>query len=259
MDNHDKQGLFGNTSAYFGVVEQQGRVTLHLHMLVWIKCSLSPQQTRDKLLGDGAWREKLVSWLESCHIGEFLTGSADEVAARVAGDKGKDGYVDPTMLLPVPPPPHSEKHADPDGQCQCLDTSTWWERFRRVVDDLLFRSNTHDCKRNINKDGSKSKRAAYKTCRDNKWKKCRARFPRKVYEKTMVDPKTGALAMKKGEPWLNTFSPIMTYIFGCNTDVTCMLSGTAVKAVIIYVTDYITKPGLKTHIIFDAIRTILAK
>ena len=29
-----RRGLFGTTSAYYGTVEQQGRLTLHLHMLL---------------------------------------------------------------------------------------------------------------------------------------------------------------------------------------------------------------------------------
>ena len=39
--NHS--GLYGNTSAYYGTVEQQGRLTLHLHMLLWIANALSPK------------------------------------------------------------------------------------------------------------------------------------------------------------------------------------------------------------------------
>ncbi|KAF7796800.1 hypothetical protein EIP86_007984 [Pleurotus ostreatoroseus] len=41
-------GLFGPTEAYYGTVEQQGRTTLHLHLLLWIKGSCSPQQIRDR-------------------------------------------------------------------------------------------------------------------------------------------------------------------------------------------------------------------
>src|SRR6202035_2632454 len=33
-------------------------------------------------------------------------------------------------------------------------------------------------------------------------------------------------------------------------------SGTAIKAVVAYVSDYITKPGLKTYSIFDTIRSV---
>jgi Helitron helicase-like domain at N-terminus len=34
--NQDHSGLYGKTSAYYATVEQQGRLTLHLHMLLWI-------------------------------------------------------------------------------------------------------------------------------------------------------------------------------------------------------------------------------
>ena len=62
--------------------------------------------------------------------------------------------------------------------------------------------------------------------------------------------------MKKIEAWLNTFTPLVTYIFRCNTDVTSLSSGTAIKAVVLYVSDYITKTSLKTHTIFDAIKSV---
>ncbi|THU99287.1 hypothetical protein K435DRAFT_590354, partial [Dendrothele bispora CBS 962.96] len=43
----DHDGIFGQTAAHYGTVEQQGRLTLHLHMLLWIKGSYSPQEIRD--------------------------------------------------------------------------------------------------------------------------------------------------------------------------------------------------------------------
>jgi len=65
--------------------------------------------------------------------------------------------------------------------------------------------------------------------------------------------------MKKLEPNINTVSPVMTYLFRCNTDVTCLKSGTAMKAVIMYVTNYVTKTALKTHVIFDSIKAMFEK
>jgi hypothetical protein len=62
--------------------------------------------------------------------------------------------------------------------------------------------------------------------------------------------------MKKGEAWINTLTPIITYLLRCNTDVTSLMSGTAIKAIVAYISDYITKPGLKTYVIFDAIRSV---
>jgi hypothetical protein len=42
--------------------------------------------------------------------------------------------------------------------------------------------------------------------------------------------------------------PIVTFLLRCNSDVTCLLSGTEIKAILAY---HVTKPGLKTSIIFD--------
>ncbi|KAF9470391.1 hypothetical protein BDN70DRAFT_821443, partial [Pholiota conissans] len=51
---------------------------------------------------------------------------------------------------------------------------------------------------------------------------------------------------------MNTFTPCLTYLLRSNTDVTSLLSGTSIKAIISYVTDYVTKPTLKTHQIFSS-------
>ena len=62
--------------------------------------------------------------------------------------------------------------------------------------------------------------------------------------------------MKKGEPMMNTFTPALSYILRCNHDVTSLLSGTAIKSVIAYVADYITKTPLKTHVMFQAVQNV---
>ena len=43
----DHPGIYGDTSLYYGNVEQQCHLTLHLHMLLWIKGALTPQEIRD--------------------------------------------------------------------------------------------------------------------------------------------------------------------------------------------------------------------
>ena len=83
--------------------------------------------------------------------------------------------------------------------------------------------------------------------------------PRSLFTKSTIDILTGAISMKKLEPWLNTFTSIVTYLFRCNTDVTSLSSGTAIKAVVIYFSDYITKSSLKTHVIFDSIKSVFHK
>ncbi|TFK58474.1 hypothetical protein BDN72DRAFT_782045, partial [Pluteus cervinus] len=58
---------------------------------------------------------------------------------------------------------------------------------------------------------------------------------------------------------INTFTPVLSYLFRCNTDVTSLKSGTALKSVILYVTNYITKSPLKTYTIFEVIKSIFEK
>jgi len=58
-------GLYGKTSGYYGTVEQQGRLTLHLHTVLWIKNALSPQEIRNKLMkNDSEFQQSLIKYLE---------------------------------------------------------------------------------------------------------------------------------------------------------------------------------------------------
>ncbi len=254
----DHQGLFGQISAYYGTVEQQGRLTLHLHMLLWLKGNLTPQEIRTQILDPNSdFQQKIISWIESCQVGEFQTGTHDDVAAHVKLAAAAKNYNDPTETLPLSPPPLCSSSC---GSCEkCLMLNSWWKQYTETTDDLILKSNVHNCNYGKNKDGSSSLKSDFKSCRDNKYGNCKARFPRPTFDHSEVDPQTGAINLKKREPWINCVSPTLTYLFRCNTDVTCMWSGTALKAVIVYISDYITKSGLKTHVVFDVIKSIFSK
>ncbi|KAF6761872.1 hypothetical protein DFP72DRAFT_778538, partial [Ephemerocybe angulata] len=242
-----KKGLFGKPAAYYGTVEEQGRKTLHLHFLLWISGQLPLNTIRERLMSeDSEFQKELTEYIESCFMGEFMTGSKEEVSARVPfipefEDRGihtilvddsnvPEGYQDPTLTMPEAPP--SEFCEEPEMcRCQnCLDLLSWWERFKMTVDDILIRSN--GC---INKQGV-----------------CTARFPREIIMNTSVDPKTGHMSIKKREATINDVCPTVSLTNRCNTDTQCLLSGTSVKAIVGYVTDYITKGWLKTHQVFSA-------
>jgi hypothetical protein len=237
----EHRGLYGDTSAYYGTVEQQGRLTLHLHLLLWIRGALTPQEIRDQIMDPSSeFQKKMVEYLESVHQGEFMTGTMEDVRSEIDDAEKLKDYIPPTRTLPDAPPPKC-----PQSQCSgcflCSLIGVWWHKFKSTVDDLLWRSNIHEC-------GSR----CYANGRDS----CKSRFPRDLNPETLVDPETGALNMKKGEAHMNTVTPMLTYLLRCNTDVTSLLSGTAVKAVVAYVTEYVTKPGLKTYSIFDTIRSV---
>jgi hypothetical protein len=290
---HEHPGLYGKTSGYYGTVEQQGRLTLHLHLLLWIAGALSPQDIRDRLMSkDSVFQQELIQYLESVHQGEFLTGSMDSVRASVPMQTESRGgihtvlqdpqptaglpsvleYKDPTQTLPKPVPPCC---SDP-STCHCEKCKTngdWWNDYYTTVDDLLLKSNIHRCTtssaaRNsqaveeistpVTSKTSKYVKAGPKGCLDRNGV-CRARFPRDVHETTTVDEADGHVVMKKLEAYMNTFTPCLTYLMRCNTDVTSLSSGTSIKAIVSYISDYVTKPALKTHQIFSSMYDVFER
>ena len=75
--------MYGDTSTYYGTVEQQGRLTLHLHMLLWIRGALTPHEIQDQIMDpESDFQKKLVEYLESVHMGEFITGNSEDVKKK---------------------------------------------------------------------------------------------------------------------------------------------------------------------------------
>ncbi|PBK84460.1 hypothetical protein ARMGADRAFT_877570, partial [Armillaria gallica] len=243
---------------------------LHLHMLIWISGVLHPQEVRKRILDTQSnFQRRMVEWLEGCHMGEFFNGKQEDIFNKLDSDKKQDGYINPTKSMPMAPPRECPGMASHVGchKCSlarnwedaCGDTKKWQEKYKETVDNLVIRSNVHDCDRYINKDGNVTKKKDYSGCKENKYGVCRARFPRETYKETVLDPETGALNLKKGEPWMNMFTAALTYLVRCNTDVTNLSSGTTIKAVVLYISNYITTTTLKTHVIFDVIQDVFEK
>ena len=100
-------------------------------------------------------KKKLISWLENCHTGDFLTGTHADVEP--------------------PPPKCIDTHDTDENPCKCCkNLYTWWTRFKNAVDDILLHSNIHTCERGQNKDGTIHKGKPSSSCKDNKWGKCKA-------------------------------------------------------------------------------------
>src|SRR5260370_29760227 len=103
------------------------------------------------------FQKRIVEYLESVHVGEFMTGTTDEVKEQVDENMKAKEYRDPTQTLPDAPPELAECDSD---KCEfCENTANWWQNLKNTVNDL----------------------------------------------------KTGALNIKKGERWINTLTPIVTF------------------------------------------------
>ncbi|TFK53513.1 hypothetical protein OE88DRAFT_1606198, partial [Heliocybe sulcata] len=208
-------------------------------LLLWISNSLSPQEIRDRISGnDSVFEREMINYLEAAHQGEFIERTLLEVEADVKYAESDPRYKDPTQTLPACPPiPCDHNNEDNCDECTC--SSRWWEQYKNTVNDLLYRSNIHKCGDHCLVNGQ-----------------CKARFPRPIIAKSSADTDDGSIQLKKLESRLNTFMPVLTYVLRSNSDVTSLLSGTALKAIVAYVTDYITKTPLKTYTIFQTIRDV---
>ena len=72
-----------------------------------------------------------------------------------------------------------------EGIRENLDS--WWLKFRHTVDDLLMHSNLHSCERGQNKNGTRHKGKPSASCKDNKWGRCKAQFPKPIFLKSIID------------------------------------------------------------------------
>ena len=250
--NHS--GLFGDTSAFYSTVEQQGRLTLHLHLMLWIANALSPQEIKSRLMDPSSeFQKSLIAYLESVHVGEFLGATQSDVEERIDLEAKNPDYCDPSLCLPEAPPFKCSNVACGDSCGDCIAFLAWRSRFNDEFNTIVAKTGIHRCSTNTDDRGNQLVGRSWRGCLNNIWKICKARFPCAVVLFSYVDA-SGHLFVKKLEPWINMLSPVLTFLLRCNSDVTCLLSGTAVKAVVLYVTNYITKCSLKTHVIFDTIR-----
>ncbi|KAJ7168102.1 hypothetical protein C8R43DRAFT_849935, partial [Mycena crocata] len=215
-------------------------------MLLWVRNALSPQEIRDWLTGgDSVFERKMIAYLESAHQGEFIHGSLTEVKERIGHNtqaraeeidcQSTEKYKVPTQTMPEAPPSLCEKHEyAPEAGCACCQTlQEWWTNYEHEVDDI---------KRKYNQRKGCLSRSGV----------CKARFPREIFPNTFVEA-DGHITLKKLEAQINNFSRVVAYFSRSNSDTTSLLSGTSVKAVVSYVSDYVSKFGLKTYQAFASV------
>ncbi|KAI0740114.1 hypothetical protein C8Q76DRAFT_580390, partial [Earliella scabrosa] len=65
---------------------------------------------------------------------------------------------------------------------------------------------------------------------------------------TELDPETGAVLLRRLHPRITSYNDLVIFLMKCNMDIKFIGSGEAAKALLYYVTDYITKPSLPAHI-----------
>jgi hypothetical protein len=225
------KGLFGRCSTYYGMVEAQGRGTLHCHMLLWIEGNPNPQELCDRMAASPGFQASMFNWIESiiqCQLPSTLTEILEHGSELKRPPRCLDG--DPRLHL-RPRPSHLEHdEADPEFEVA----------FREFVEKLVIECNWHE-----HKD----------TCfiylkhgepRDDST--CRMRINGSTRPMTSIDPETQSILLKWLHPRINNFNDVVLFLMECNMDIKYIGSGEAAKALVFYITDYITKGSLATHV-----------
>ena len=221
-------GILGVTKAYYGCVEAQGRGSLHCHMVVWVLGGMTSDQIRERAIADEGWRDRLIEFLD------------DTVCNVIPADP------EPSMVIQS-----SEHHpcavrgidmsADPSAE----DTLKFLMKdLRNVVSESQRHSHTKTC---YKYSGSGEKSCRFNLDEDN------------VTPTTLFNEESGSLVMRHLDGMVNNYNPSISLATRCNGDIKFMASGDAAKSVLFYITDYITKTQLKSHISFSALEVALKK
>mgnify|MGYP002394089447 FL=1 len=77
-----EKGVLGPVKAYYGTVENQGRGSLHLHILIWLDHDLTPAQLKESVR-DENFRNGLLAYLEDIikqDLSDFTTDASEMIS-----------------------------------------------------------------------------------------------------------------------------------------------------------------------------------
>ncbi|KZO92228.1 hypothetical protein CALVIDRAFT_487901, partial [Calocera viscosa TUFC12733] len=233
------EGLFGTCSGVYGMVEAQGRGTLHCHMLIWLRGHLNPQAMRNRMTDDLEWRHRMFEWLER-HIHCELPGTMGVVEEHGG---------------PHPKPKHGAKEINPctmpgpsiSDLCAEDFQREYWEHVKALVEECNWHEHKATCFSRLKKGEVRGDET------------CRMGIDGSTCPQTGVDAETGSILLRRLHPRINEYNDVIMFLLKCNMDIQFIGSGEGAKAAIYYITDYITKPSLPTHIGLSALGLALQK
>ncbi|TFK81782.1 hypothetical protein K466DRAFT_578429 [Polyporus arcularius HHB13444] len=225
-----ESGLFGKCIAYYGTVEAQARGMLHCHMLIWIKDHPSPQKMRDLMIEDEEYQSRLFTWLESlikCEpLGTSTVVPTSALPRREHPRPPRPGFVHPgTERLP---------------RIDALLPADFRDQYHRMVNRLVDEFNWHD-----------HTETCWKYLRRGQPRtdgNCRMRMDGTTHEHTDLDTDTLSIRLRRLHPWIASYNDIVIFLLQANMDIKHIGSGEGAKALIFYITDYITKSSIPAHL-----------
>lgn len=205
-----KPGIFGYVSAYFGVVKSQGRGSLHLHLLLWLR-NTPPMEEIARLLEKEEFRQRVKTFINA-NIRAYLPGLE-------SGESIREIPNDVEVAYSRPPKPDSADYVE-----KVVDLE------RRVA----RAKNLHTC--------------GYRQCLipTKKGFTCKRRA---LFDKSDDDfvHEDGQWGMKRLYEFMNAWIPALTVNARCNNDGKLLTNSRETTNVSFYVTAYQTKKQGKNH------------
>ena len=202
------KGIFGVLQGYYGTVECQGRGTLHLHILLYLKGAPSWDEMKELLKSD-AFRDKIKNFMRA-NFRAFYEELKDK-------DLINDLPTDAEIAYGRPPNP---------------DTDDYWQQVHDLEVNVARTKQMHTC--------------TVKTCiiTDKKGTRCKRRAPWECSDEDVVR-EDGTWALKRTYGYQNALVPAIAVNARCNNDGKPLLNGPKTTGVTWYICSYATKKNPK--------------
>ena len=206
-----RKGLFGTIKSYYGLIEAQGRGSLHLHMFLWFANNPTSEELVE-LLKDVAYREKVKRFIER-NIRAYVPGVTAEVFQNIR----------PENDVAWNRPPHP-------------DEEDYNEKARELTQRVVRSQQMHACTKTT------CLRYNLKTGKVD----CKRSAPWSTSEEAYVQ-ETGEWSPKRDNPYINGYCPDISITTCMNHDFKLQTNGKETKDGTFYTTKYTTKGQNNTH------------
>ncbi|CAF3219894.1 unnamed protein product [Rotaria sp. Silwood2] len=250
LDNLIMKGVLGPMKAYFGTVESQGRGSLHLHMLLWLDHDITPSQMKEKIQNE-EFRKSFINYLEDIikeDLSMFIPDGSnindlEQQQASLGHNYQSDSVnVDSREQMSNKNSFDNEATSLPPAMMLTPNPAlpNFPSVFKRDVVQLVNSGNIH------HHTGSCYK---YSKKRDNP--ECRVHMPRKIVKESTIDTQSGEVKLKRLHETINNFNEYIITACRSNMDIKYIFSGSDSKALVYYITDYVTKSNLSFYDTFS--------
>ena len=204
-----ENGVLGHLTGYFGVVEAQGRGSLHVHMLLWLANAPNVKEMHTMLQEEG-FRDQIRTYIKA-----NVRAHLDDLGEQDIKSMPRNSE----LAYSRPPDPRQ-----PD----------WKAKTHQLERQLARSQQVHTC--------------TFGTClrKVNGQIKCKRKAPWALSNEDYVDNR-GNWGPKRTYGYINGYCPLLLTTMRCNNDLKINTNGVDTKDVAFYITAYATKKQKKTH------------